>query len=158
MDIHAIYQRQYARVYRIGLLYMKNTSDAEDVVQSVFVKYIEKPEQFRDLEHEKAWFITVTRNRCKDMLKNFWRNRVELGELPERMNQESEEIDLLPYIFQLAPKYREVLYLYYYEGYSTEDMAKLLKRNTSTIRTQMANARNKLKKILEQEGVSEYGR
>jgi len=58
----------------------------------------------------------------------------------------------------LAPKYREVLYLYYYEGYSTEDMAKVLKRNSSTIRTQMTNARNKLKKILEQEGVGGYGR
>lgn len=158
MDIHEIYERQYARVYRIGMLYLKNASDAEDVVQSVFVKYIEKPMEFRDLEHEKAWFITVARNRCKDMLKNFWRNRVELGELPECRNQESEEIDLLPYIFQLAPKYREVLYLYYYEGYSTEDMAKLLRRNNSTVRTQMANARNKLKQILEQEGVSEYGR
>lgn len=158
MDIQAIYQRQYARVYRIGMLYMKNTSDAEDVVQSVFVKYIEKPEQFRDLEHEKAWFITVARNRCRDMLKNFWRSRVELGELPEQMGAETEGTDLLPYIFQLAPKYREVLYLYYYEGYSTQDMAKLLKRNSSTVRTQMENARNQLKKILEQEGVSEYVR
>ena len=158
MDIQAIYERQYARVYRIGMLYMKNASDAEDVVQSVFMKYIERPEQFRDMEHEKAWFITVARNRCKDMLKSFWRNRVELGEFPECTSNEAEGLDLLPYIFQLAPKYREVLYLYYYEGYSTEDMAKVLKRNSSTVRTQMANARNKLKKILEQEGVGEYGR
>lgn len=158
MDIHAIYERQYARVYRIAMLYMKNSSDAEDVVQGVFVKYIEKSLNFRDLEHEKAWFITVARNQCKDILKNYWRSRVALGEIPEQAEAATEEVDLMPYIFRLAPKYKEVLYLYYYEEYSTREMAFLLKRNHSTIRTQLESARKKLRQILEQEGVSEYGR
>ncbi len=156
MDIRTIYDRQYERVYRVAMLYLKKPSDAEDVVQNVFIKYIERPVSFEDLEHEKAWFITVTRNKCKDVLKNFWRSRVDFIPVPERAADEDDGLDLSPYIMKLSPKYREVLYLYYYEEYPIKEMSQILKRNVSTIQTQLASARNKLKKILEEEGVAGY--
>lgn len=156
MDIRAIYDRQYKRVYRVAMLYLKKTSDAEDVVQNVFTKYIERPVSFTDSEHEKAWFITVARNKCKDVLKNFWRSRVDFTPIPESAAVETDGPDLSPYIMKLSPKYREVLYLYYYEEYPIKEMSQILGRNASTIQTQLASARNKLKKILVEEGVAGY--
>ncbi len=156
MDIRAIYDRQYKRVYRVAMLYLKNTSDAEDVVQNVFIKYIERPVSFEDMEHEKAWFITVTRNKCKDVLKNFWRKNVDFTPIPEVAEVETDGLDLSPYIMKLSPKYREVLYLYYYEEYPIKEMSQILRRNASTIQTQLAGARNKLKQLLVEEGVAGY--
>ncbi|MEI3340247.1 MAG: sigma factor [Eubacterium sp.] len=82
MDIQTIYERQCSRVYRIAMLYLKNTSDAEDAVQNIFLKYMEKKPSFCDENHEKAWFITVTGNYCKDILRTFWRRKVDFVELP----------------------------------------------------------------------------
>lgn len=156
MDIQAIYDRQHKRVYRIAMLFLKNPVDAEDVVQSVFVKYIEKTIVFKDLEYEKAWFITVTRNKCKDVLKTFWRSKVDLGNVPETIMISDEDDRLAACILELEAKYREVLYLYYYEEYTIKEMAQILKRNVSTIQTQLADARKKLKTILEKKGVVGY--
>ena len=156
MDIQAIYERQYSRVYRIAMLYLKNSSDAEDVVQSIFLKYMEKQISFQDLDHERAWFITAVRNQCKDVLKNFWRRKVDFGELPEKVTEEAVESDLISFILKLSAKYREVLYLYYYEEYSVREMSGILGRNESTIQTQLATARGKLKKLIEGKERAEY--
>lgn len=152
MDIQALYERQCGRIYRIAMLYLKNSSDAEDAVQTIFLKYMEKPVTFRDSEHEKAWFITAARNRCRDMLRSFWRKKVDLGELPEGGEAEMEESRLLSLILELPPKYREVLYLYYYEEYPVREMSHILDRKESTIQTQLADARRKLKKAIERKG------
>ena len=149
MDIQAIYERQYSRVYRIAMLYLKNSSDAEDVVQSIFLKYMEKQTIFENSDHERAWFITAVRNQCKDVLKNFWRRKVDFGDLPEQVTEEADGRDLITFILKLSSKYREVLYLYYYEEYSVKEMSRILGRKESTIQTQLAAAREKLKKLIE---------
>ena len=151
MDIKEIYERQGKRVYCIAMLYLKNQEDAEDAVQNVFVKLMDKPRNFESLEHEKAWFIMVTKNYCKDVLKSSWFRKVELGTLPELMQENEEERDLLIHIYSLGKKYREVVYLYYYEEYSVKEIARLLQRKESTIQTQLATARKKLRIKLEQE-------
>lgn len=151
MNVQEIYDRQFPRVYRVALLLLKNTADAEDATQNVFLKYMEKSVVFRDEEHEKAWFITVTRNHCKDVLKSFWHKNIQLDTIPERGSLEKEDSEMLELIMQLSRKYREVLYLYYYEGYSVKEMARILKRKPSTIQTQMSVARKKIKQMLEQE-------
>ena len=152
MDIQTIYERQCSRVYRIATLYLKNTSDAEDAVQNIFLKYMEKKPSFCDENHEKAWFITVTGNYCKDILRTFWRRKVDFVELPEQAEQQDDSVDLIQYILKLQPKYREVLYLYYYEGYSVREVARILKRAESTVQTQLAAARKRLRTLLEEEG------
>ena len=158
MEIQQIFERQHRRVYRIAMMMLQNSADAEDAVQNVFLKFVEKGQEFRDEEHENAWFITVTRNYCKDQIKSTWHQQVDFGEIPEQAAPGQEQEDnLLPYIMKLKDKYREVIYLYYYEEYSVKEMAKILGRGESTLQTQLSAARGKLKKMLEKEG-KRYGR
>ncbi len=158
MNIQQIFERQHRRVYRIAMMMLQNSADAEDAVQNVFLKFVEKGQEFNDEEHENAWFITVTKNYCKDQLKSTWKKQVDFTEIPETASSEEEaEDNLLPYIMKLKEKYREVLYLYYYEEYSVREMARILGRGESTLQTQLSAARGKLKKILEKEGKG-YGR
>ena len=69
-DLKIIYDRECDRIYRIAMVYLRNVCDAEDAVQAVFVKLLEKPQCFEDEEHEKAWFILVTKNYCRDILRH----------------------------------------------------------------------------------------
>lgn len=153
MNLQKLFERQHKRIYRIAMLMFNNASDAEDAVQNVFLKYIEKGIEFTDEEHENAWFITVTRNYCKDQLKSYWRRQVEMREIPEIPIEEDDNDGLLEYIKKLPDKYKEVIYLYYYEEYSVKEMARILERNESTIQTQLAAVRRRLKIILEKESV-----
>ena len=123
MELKDIFERQHKRVYRIAMLMLNNVSDAEDAVQNVFLKYIEKGSSFEDIEHEKAWFITVTRNYCKDQLKNFWKRNVDMGDIPEQIQEEEQDNELLEHIMKLPDKYKEVIYLFYYEDYSIKEMS-----------------------------------
>lgn len=79
-----IYERQLERVYRLSLIYLKNVPDAEDAVQNIFLKMLEKEPVFQDENHETAWFVRVTRNYCRDVLRSFWkRNRISLEAVKE---------------------------------------------------------------------------
>ena len=157
MDLKEVYERQNRRVYRLAMLYLKNVQDAEDAVQNIFLKFIEKRVVFENEAHETAWFIAVTKNYCKDVLKAFWRKKVDLGDIPEISSSEKEGKALLMKIWKLPAKYREVLYLYYYEEYSIREISALLQRKESTIQTQLATARKKLKVEMEEEARA-YGR
>jgi len=154
MELKEIFERQHKRVYRIAMLMLNNVTDAEDAVQNVFLKYIEKGSAFNDIEHENAWFITVTRNYCKDQLKNFWRRNVDMGDIPEQYSEEESDNGLLECIMKLPDKYKEVIYLFYYEEYSIKEISGILQRKESTIQTQLSAARAKLKKIIQE--VREY--
>lgn len=150
--VKEIYDREYQRVYCIAMIYLRNIHDAQDAVQNVFIKLLEHPKFFEDEEQEKAWFITVTKNYCKDILKSSWKRKIDLGEIPDMANEEKEIYDVMTDMMKLPAKYREVLYLYYYEGYSVKDMSEMLDRKESTLQTQLATARKKLKVELEKEG------
>lgn len=150
--VKEIYDREYQRVYCIAMIYLRNIHDAQDAVQNVFIKLLEHPKFFEDEEQEKAWFITVTQNYCKDILKSSWKRKIDLGEIPDMANEEKEIYDVMTDMMKLPAKYREVLYLYYYEGYSVKDMSEMLDRKESTLQTQLATARKKLKVELEKEG------
>ncbi len=154
--IKQIYDRQVDRVYRTAMVFMKNTQDAEDIVQSVFLTLIEKGIQFDTPEHEKAWFIVTTRNRCKDILKSYWRKSVDLvddsmdetadngsTESPES-NSAAEALDL---IMNLPEEQREIVLLHYYEGYTVNETAEMLKLSESKIRSQIASAKRALSKL-----------
>lgn len=150
MEHKKIYDRQFACVYRVCKLYLHNIHDAEDAVQSIFLKAFEKEVSFTDEEHEKAWFITVAKNYCKDQLKSRWfSRRVEYSRVPEASYEEEfYDRGLYEEIMQLPEKYREVIYLYYYEDYSIRELAALLGRKQSTLQTQLAVGRKKLKVLL----------
>jgi RNA polymerase sigma factor, sigma-70 family len=143
-----IYKRNLSMVYRLCFMFLKNTADADDAVQSIFLKIIKHKMTFNNNEHEKAWLIVATRNHCKDILKSWWKSRrVDLAELPDKTYWENNERDkeVLEKLLRLPEKYRTVLYLYYIEDYSIKEISKLFNRRESTIQTQLSRGRERLK-------------
>ncbi|GFZ31525.1 hypothetical protein CSC2_20510 [Clostridium zeae] len=138
-------------VYKICRLYLRENADIEDVFQKVFLKLIEKKPYFKNQEHEHAWFIKVTANTCKDFLKSFWnKNTVSINDL-DYVTEDIELSEVFEAVFSLEPKYKIVIYMYYYEGYSTSEISNILKVNEATIRTRLKRAREKLKNKLERD-------
>lgn len=148
-----IYMRQAQRIHRICMLYLKNESDAQDGVQEVFLKLLERGVIFEDEDHEKAWCICTAKNYCLDQLKSFWRKkRTTMEHWRESVEMKtSEEGMLLEKVMELPVKYRDVLYLYYYEEYSVREISRLLERKESTIQSQLAAGRKKLRQQIEKE-------
>ena len=122
-------------VRRLCLVHLKNPVDTEDIFQNVFLKYVLSPVVFESPEHEKAWLIRVTINACKDLVKSFFRSRtVPLEELLDQPAPLSEEhTEVLEAVLALPPKYRDAVYLHYYEGYTAAEIGKLLGKNTNTV-------------------------
>ena len=145
-----LYERNVKRIYRICLMHLKSVEEAEDAVQTVFLKYLKSKKVFRDTEYEKAWFIVTAQNYCRDVFRLlWWRFRpISIDELLETANIEDNKDDyaeLMEALLKLPRKYREVLYLFYFEGYSVKEISALLSRNESTIRTQLSKGRERLK-------------
>ncbi len=154
-EVASLYRRHVDMVYQICLMLMGNVPDAEDAVQTVFRKVMEHSKPFRDHEHEKAWLITTARNECKNQLKHWWRTRREGEEVLNKLAWEQPEDGALWEAVQRLPeKYRLVLYLNCYQGYTTQETAELMGKNPSTVRGWLVQARGKLKELLE---VEEYG-
>jgi RNA polymerase sigma-70 factor (ECF subfamily) len=137
-------------VYRVALGYVKNSHDAEDITQNVFFKLYKRQDEFISAEAEKAWLIRVAVNESKDLLKSAWFNkRSELDE--SLVVSENSDLEIYEYVKKLKPKYRTVIYLYYYEGYSTKEIAEILKTPLSTVKMQLQRSRKYLKEIIESE-------
>lgn len=154
-EFREFYDRQVKRVYRLAMVLMGNISDAEDVTQTVFLKAWEKKPDFRDSDHEIAWILTTTRNQCKDIHKSFYRRkRTDLENAPEPQVTLETQMDseIWEALQSLTEKYRMVLYLYYYEGYSVRELSVILGRRESTLQTQLATGRKQMKSLLELKG------
>lgn len=154
-EFREFYDRQVKRVYRLAMVMMGNISDAEDVTQTVFLKAWEKKPDFRDADHEIAWILTTTRNQCKDIHKSFYRRkRADLENAPEPQVTLETQMDseIWEALQSLAEKYRMVLYLYYYEGYSVRELSVIFGRRESTLQTQLATGRKQMKSLLESKG------
>lgn len=136
-------------VRRLCLVRLKNREDTEDIFQTVFLKYLQHTKPFESAEHEKAWFIQVTLNACRDLLR-FWARRptVSLEELTAQAVPESEDRGVLEAVLSLPQKYRDAVYLHYYEGYSAPEIGALLGRNTNTVYTLLNRARAMLREKL----------
>lgn len=143
---------QYADlVRRICMIHLKNYEDSEDIFQTVFLKYVLRSEPFDSQEHEKAWIIRVTVNACRDLLKSFFRSRtVSLDQLIERPQDMPEDhSDIREAVLELPARFRDVVYLHYYEGYTAPEIGRILKKNPNTVYTLLARARQLLKTKLE---------
>ncbi len=152
-ELAGLYRRRFKMVYQICLVLMKNVPDAEDAAQTVFRKALERAEPFRDPEHEKAWLIVTARNECKNQLKHWWRTRRAGEEALESLAWEQpEDRAVWDQVAALPKPQRLVLYLHYYQGYATGEIADMLAENPSTVRSRLAQARRKLKLKLEEEG------
>ena len=135
-------------VKRICLIHLKNEADTEDIFQTVFLKYILSSVVFESTEHEKAWIIRVTINACKDLLKSFFRTHtVPLEEIHEQTAAVStdREGEVLEAVLKLPEKYRQVIYLHFYEGYTAPQIAGMLGKNVNTVYTYIQRGKQQLK-------------
>ena len=153
-DANQAIERYADMVRRICMVHLKNEADTEDVFQTVFLKYVLHSAPFESVEHEKAWFIRVTINACKDLLRDVFRAKTVPLEQWQRHvpEQTSESREVLMAVLALPAKYRLPLYLYYYEGYSVEEVGRLTGRKASTVQTQLARGRERLKNLLKEVG------
>lgn len=146
---------QYAdMIRRLCMIHLKNYHDAEDIFQTVFLKYVLSSVVFRNAQHEKAWFIRVTINACKDLLKNVFRSRtVPLNELIGQSQELlPEHSEVLEAVLSLPEKNRDVVYLYYYEEYSAAEISQLLGKNVNTVYTLLTRSKKMLRERLGGDG------
>lgn len=141
-------------VLRIAYTYLKNRADAEDIVQDVFLRIIDKKPSFNDENHEKSWLIRVTINMCKNKVNMFWnKNKCSIDDVQEFAVSDKYNTDTSVFqaVMALGEKYRVVVYMYYYEGYSTPEIANVIGKSETTIRSLLHRARNKLKDMLKED-------
>ncbi|MCL1867125.1 MAG: sigma-70 family RNA polymerase sigma factor [Oscillospiraceae bacterium] len=142
-----IVTRNIDKMYRTAIAVTHSKTDAEDAVQDAFVKLFEKTPTFESPQHETSWLIRVTVNMCKNRLKSKWKKNFTplLDIYPAANDSQGELVEL---VSALPTKYRTVIHLYYYEGYSTKEIAEITKQKESTVREQMTRARRLLKQEL----------
>ena len=151
-EIEEIYGRHRKTIYRVCYAYMKNPADTEDAVQETFYRLIDKNPRFKNSEHEKAWLIRTAANICKDELKHWRRKNEDIDEHTELQTEDNVEADdILGAVMALSDKYKTVIYLYYYEGYNSAEIADILRKPKSTIRNYLHEARAILKERLGEE-------
>ncbi|MCR5584773.1 MAG: sigma-70 family RNA polymerase sigma factor [Lachnospiraceae bacterium] len=153
-NFEEFYERNWKFVYRLCFTYMGNQADAEDCTEDVFVKVFNKKIEFEDETHERKWLSVTAGNLCKDRLRSAARKEVcsiDDENTPEIAAPEAEDhSDVLQAVLELPAKYKDVIWLYYYEDHPTEEIAKILDRPSSTVRNQLRDARNLLKEKLEE--------
>ena len=146
-------------VYRVALNICRNPQNSEDVMQNVFLRLYKygKKDIEKSKEYLKAWLIRVTVNESKRMLRTSAKaDYVPLEEVANTLfAEESESRSVFNYVMNLPQKYRVVIYLYYYEGYSAKEIANILRRNEATIRTQLSRAREMLRSNLKENDYEE---
>lgn len=176
-DFEAFYLRHVDAVYRICFAFMKNPQDAEDCTEDVFVRAMTAEVIFENERHERSWLTTTAMNLCKDKRKSWWKQKVISMPPSDETEKEEDSVPDMEHvlaaaaasdakasfdtpekamerkllrqeILSLPEKYKQVVWLYYYDGYQTDEIAKMLKRPASTIRNQLRDARGKLKQLL----------
>lgn len=150
IDIEDIYHRHVDTVYRVCFMFMKNRAEAEDAVQTTFINLMNSNVSFKDEAHEKAWLIVTASNICKNNLKHWFRSK--RSDYDDYLNHlrhiDSYDFEVLEEVLSLPAKYKTVIYLYYYEGYSSVEISRTLGVKESTIRSWLYRGRKLLKKSL----------
>lgn len=142
-------------ILRLAYTYLNHTQDAQDICQTVFLKLWEKAPAFVSPDHERAWIIRTTANTCKDLLKSHWRKTTAPLEAAAAVPApQPEEGSLLAAVNLLPPQYRAVIYLHYYEGYSAQEIARMLGKTPSAVASLLHRGRLRLKTLLESEGLA----
>ena len=152
-DVDEVYNKYADILYRVALSHLANTEDAQDVVQDVFVKYMTAAPVLYNDDHERAWLIRVTINRCRDVIR---RKKVrEVVPLDEAMHipakEEGDVSELLKCLSCIPVKYRETVILHCLEGFSQQDTAKILGVSLSAVKMRISRARETLRKIRQEE-------
>jgi RNA polymerase sigma-70 factor (ECF subfamily) len=145
--VQAAVHKYSQTVVKAAFSYLKNTADAEDITQEVFLSLMQNQPEFKNEEHLKAWLIRVAINKCKNHLKSGWFR--SNNPIPENISYlPNEQSELLSTVLSLEVKYRLPIHLFYYEEYSIKEIAEILEEKEATIGTRLARGRKKLKDII----------
>jgi len=148
-NVLELFDKYSNMVYRVALSYLRQSQDAEDAVQSVFLKLIEG-RALPETGKERAFLTRVTVNHCKDVLRSVWKRRTEpLSD--EIVFEQKEDRELFDAIMDLAPKYRVVVYMHYYEGYTFSEISDFLKISASAVSMRIHRAKKLLNNKLRED-------
>lgn len=140
-DIEGIVDKYGNILFKICLVILCNEYDAEDAVQETFIKYLTRSPNFNDLEHEKAWLITVATNNCKNMRRfKFMHQHIDISNL-QLYSKDEENYGLIDLLMKLPYKYKIVLLLFYVEGYKVDEIANILKISVSATKKRLQRGR-----------------
>lgn len=149
------YVRLYhTMLYRVAFCYLRSSADAEDVCQEAFIRLLNYSGEFPSDEDCRRWLIRVAVNLSKNLLK-YRRTHGEPVEFPDenagRSAEPVAESELLPLIRSLPPEYGTVIHLFYYEGYSTREIAQILDISVTAVTSRLSRGRRRLKQLLTEE-------
>lgn len=145
-EIIAIYNRHVDTVYRLCFSFMKNKADAEDMVQETFLRLLSENRVFESEKHEKAWLIVTASNLCKDSLRKWWRRNENIEDYTTVAREQNfGDPTILKAILSLPKDYKTAVYMYYYEGYTTVEIAEYLHCPETTVRSRLSRARAQLR-------------
>ena len=150
-EFEAKYNEYGNMLFKIAFLYLGNASDTEDVLQDVFTKYLCGKYRFKNSEHEKAWFIRVTQNKCLDYLKKSGRKKECIDDVTVTATYKDEDLeqDVIAKVIALPEKYKSAIILFYYNDYTVEEISKTLKISKSAVKKRLQRGRDILKLELE---------
>lgn len=148
-EFDLIYDRNVDTVYRVCYSFMKNKSDAEDMTQEAFLRMLSTDTQFENMRHEKAWLIVTASNLCKDSLKKWWRKTENIENHTNLVGADQTcNAEVMIALMSLNKDYKTAVYMYYYEGYSTAEIAVYMNCPETTVRSRLSRARKQLKTLL----------
>jgi RNA polymerase sigma-70 factor (ECF subfamily) len=153
-ELERYFKEYYGMIYRVAFSQLKNHADAEDITQEMFIKIIKSEDEFESAEHEKAWIIRAAINMCRDLLKSGWhKSFVGLDEVPEQEkayydNPYVKTDDILWQVLQLPEKFRNCIYLFYYEDNSIKEIAQILEMPENTVKTNLRRGKELLRKMI----------
>ncbi len=141
-------------IYKVALNACKNVADAEDIVQNTFEKLWKNDKEFETDEYLRKWLIRVTINECNSFFRTTWiKKRVSMEAVENLSFSTPEKTDLFYALDKLTIKEREIIHLYYYEGYSVHEISEIMLMSETAIQTRLYRARKKLKDELGKEGL-----
>lgn len=158
-DIKEIVDKYMKYIYAFAFANLKNKSDAEDITQDVLIKYITKAPHFESEEHTKYWLLKVTANLCRNFHKSGWKRYVYfLNKEDENIHYDNSDIDrkiiIADAMKKLPAKYYSVIYLFYCEELTVNQISEIMKLKSSTVCSRLKRGREQLKKIFEERGIS----
>ena len=152
LELGALYEAYADMIYRLALVRTKNRSDAEDVLQDVFFRCLRRQPEFRDQEHQKAWLITAAIRSSNSLLTRADRRHGAGAEPLETLSTQDDTDDTVyTAVMGLPEKYRTAVHLFYYEGYSVEEIGRMMDTKPSTVKSHLHRAREALRKVLKED-------
>lgn len=144
-----IYSKYKTDVYRLAYSFVLNKEDAEDILQKTFYKLYKNQKVLKSEEEQiKKWLLKVSANECRDLLKTVWNKKVRNVEykIINNVKEEQDKLKIIKSLENIEPKYRIILYLYYYQGYSVNEISTIIKKSESAVKMRLMRGKEMLRK------------